>query len=53
MIVINGRGYYHDHQEGVLGGHPDLAGKLADASLLTPESTRSSYNVDFFGAKKT
>merc|ERR1711934_992547 len=27
-------------KEGVLGGHPDLAGKLADASLLTPESTR-------------
>jgi len=27
-------------EEGVLGGHPDLAGKLADASMLTPESTR-------------
>ena len=35
-------------QEGVLAGHPDLAGKLADASLLTPESTRwdsSNSNV--------
>jgi len=27
-------------QEGVLEGHPDLAGRLADANLLTPESTR-------------
>merc|ERR1719233_578834 len=25
---------------GILEGHPDLAGRLADANLLTPESTR-------------
>ena len=29
----------HD-QVGILSGHPDLAGRLADANLLTPESTR-------------
>ena len=25
---------------GILSGHPDLAGRLADQNLLTPESTR-------------
>ena len=36
-------------QEGVLAGYPDLAGKLADASLLTPESTRWSSNLEVKG----
>jgi len=31
---------YPSIQIGILEGHPDLAGRLADANLLTPESTR-------------
>ena len=32
--------YSNIFQIGILEGHPDLAGRLADANLLTPESTR-------------
>merc|ERR1719184_715377 len=30
---------------GILEGHPDLAGRLADANLLTPESTREQADA--------
>ena len=30
----------------ILEKHPDLAGKLADANLLTPESTRYKHTIE-------
>merc|ERR1712117_836220 len=35
---------------GILEGHPDLAGRLADANLLTPESTRLVKDNDNDGS---
>ena len=40
FIIRNTKVMMITDQVGILSGHPDLAGRLADANLLTPESTR-------------